>query len=250
MNLTQYRPQTGVSTHEGQVRPLNEDSWFASEELGLWAVADGMGGHERGEWASAVLVKELGRLVLGSDFTVACSEIAEAIHRANRTIFAEASARSTRIGTTAVVLFVRDTRFAILWVGDSRAYLLRGGQFHQLSQDHTQVQEMVDRGLLSPEEAEDHPMGHVLARAVGVTAELEVDVIQDEVEAGDTFLLCSDGLHDYVDKAEIGRLLGGSQPETIVSELVNEALDRGAPDNVTTIAARFGEATLLNLKTR
>lgn len=242
---TKFRAQTGVSTHEGQVRPHNEDSWFASDELGLWAVADGMGGHERGEWASAVLVEELGRLVLTADFEQACRDIAEGMHRANRTIFAEATARGSQMGTTAVVLFVRDNRFAILWVGDSRAYLLRGGQLLQLSRDHTQVQEMVDRGLLTSQEAEGHPMGHVLARAVGVTAEMAVDVIQDEVEAGDTFLLCSDGLHGCVAEVDIGRLLSGSSPEYIVSELVNEALDHGAPDNVTTVAVRFGEPTLL-----
>jgi serine/threonine protein phosphatase Stp1 len=245
MNGSRFRAQTGVSTHEGQVRPFNEDSWFASDEMGLWAVADGMGGHERGEWASAIVVEELGKLVLASDFAVACGEIADALHRANRTIFTEATARGSQMGTTAVILFVRDGRFAILWVGDSRAYLLRGGQFVQLSRDHTQVQEMVDRGLLQPEEAEGHPMGHVLARAVGVVAELEVDVIQDEVEAGDTFLLCSDGLHGCVEETEIGRMLSGSVPEAIVSDLVNEALDHGAPDNVTTVAVRFGEPTLL-----
>ncbi len=245
MNPSRFRAATGVSTHEGQVRPFNEDSWYASDEKGLWAVADGMGGHERGEWASAVVVQELDALILAPDFTQACAEIAEALHRANRTIFAEATARGSQMGTTAVLLFVRDGRFAILWVGDSRAYLLRGGQVVQLSRDHTQVQEMVDRGLLEPHEAEGHPMGHILARAVGVVAEMEVDVIQDEVEAGDTFLLCSDGLHGVVEDEEIARLLGGSLPELIVSELVNEALDRGAPDNVTTVAVRFGEPTLL-----
>lgn len=243
--MAELRAQSGASTHEGLVRDHNEDSWFAAEDKGLWAVADGMGGHERGEWASAVVVGELSRLPLAGDFAAGCAEIADALHRANATIYAEGRARGSQMGTTAVVLFVRERRFAVLWVGDSRAYLLRGGQMVQLSRDHTQVQEMVDRGLLTDAEAEGHPMGHVLARAVGVMEQIEVDVVQDEVDPSDTFLLCSDGLSGPVDDETIARLLSGASPESLVHELINEALDQGGPDNVTTVVVRFGESTLL-----
>ena len=235
---------TGASTHQGQVRDHNEDGWYACEERGLWAVADGMGGHENGEWASAVVVEALGKLQLDGDFDACCNEIAAAIYDANEKIQKEAASSARQMGTTAVVLFVRGTRFAILWVGDSRAYLLRAGELLQLSKDHTQVQEMVDLGMLTDAEAQAHPMRHVLARAVGVTPNVEVDVIVDEVESGDTFLLASDGLHCCVPHESIERMLAGSSLDAVACDLVNEALDQGAPDNVTVVAVRFREATV------
>ena len=245
MTPPQLRALTGARTHEGQVREANEDCFFASDQCGLWAVADGMGGHEKGEWASACVVEELGRGPLPEDFDEACRAIGERIHRANAIIHSTGLERSVQMGTTVVVLYVQGSRFAVLWVGDSRAYLLRGTQLHQLSRDHSQVQEMVERGILSPEEAENHPMGHVLTRAVGVAEIVEVDVIQDEIEPGDTFLLCSDGLHGFVDEAKIGEFLQGPTPDAVADALIGAAFDQGAPDNVTVVAARFVEPTFL-----
>lgn len=244
MSALKLSQVTGASTHQGQVRDHNEDGWFAAEDRGVWAVADGMGGHENGEWASAVVVAALGKLRLDADFEDCCREISAAIYDANAEIQKESKASNRQMGTTAVVLFVRGTRFAILWVGDSRAYLLRGGELLQLSKDHTQVQEMVDLGMLTEAEAQAHPMRHVLARAVGVTANVEVDVIVDEIEPGDTFLLASDGLHCCVGDDAIGRMLAGSPLDAVACDLVNEALDQGAPDNVTVVAVRFREATV------
>lgn len=244
MNAPQLRCATGVSTHQGQVRDHNEDGWFVSEEQGLWAVADGMGGHEKGEWASAAVVSELGGLVLEDEFEDCCHEIAGALYRANAVIQEAAAATGKQMGTTAVVLFVRGRQFAVLWVGDSRAYLLRDGVLHQLSRDHTQVQDMVDLGMLTDAEAQVHPMRHVLARAIGVSTDVQVDVIVDEIEPGDTFLLASDGLHCCVADDVIARMLAGSSLELVTSELVNESLDQGAPDNVTVVGVRFREATV------
>ena len=238
---------TSVSgTHEGRVRDHNEDSWFAAEEQGLWAVADGMGGHEKGEWASGVVVGQLRDLVLTGTFEESCDQIATALQTSNRLIFAEASARGRQMGTTAVALFVRDRRFAVLWVGDSRAYLLRDGKLHQISKDHTQVQEMLDRGMLDAAEAAVHPMRHILARAVGVGEAMEIDVIVDEVESGDIFLLSSDGLHCCVGDDQIEAILSGSPLDQVADSLVNRALASGAPDNVTVVAVQFREVTLLD----
>ena len=245
MSVMELRISTGAGTHVGMVRQVNEDSYAAAEHSGLWAVADGMGGHEHGEWASARLVEELEREPLPDDFDDACREIGDRIHRANAAIHEHGAALGGQMGTTAVVLFTRAPRFSILWVGDSRAYLLRGGTLVQLSRDHSQVQEMVDRGLLTPEEAEGHPMGHVLNRAVGVADAVEVDVIQDEVEPGDTFLLCSDGLHGFVAEEDIHRMLSAATPEQAADGLIAAALAAGAPDNVTVIAVRFVEPTFL-----
>jgi serine/threonine protein phosphatase Stp1 len=215
-----FRIESWAKTHEGCVRDHNEDSYCVRERDGLWAVADGMGGHEGGEWASARLVEKLEEIALPQDFESACEAI--------------------------VVLLVHDQRYAVLWVGDSRAYVLRDGELIQLSRDHTQVQEMVERGIMKAEDAIGHPMGHILSRAVGVQEEVRVDRVVGEVVPGDIFLLSSDGLHGYVEEREIARALRGS-PERAPDELVEMTLANGAPDNVTVIAVWASEPTLLSI---
>lgn len=242
MTSAPLRARYDAKTHEGQIRELNEDN-FSCSENGLWAVADGMGGYEHGEWASAALMRELESQPLDGTFEAECEDVAERIHRANQMIFDEARRRGVRMGSTIVALLAREQRFAVLWVGDSRAYLLRRGVLHQLSSDHSHVQELVERGLLEPGDADGHPMAHVLARAVGVSEALEVDVVEDEIEPGDIFLLCTDGLHGCVGRDEIARSLAQVDPEHISEGLVALTLDRGAPDNVTVIAVLFSETT-------
>lgn len=249
MNVQPFRIESGARTHEGRVRDHNEDSFVTAEQRGLWAVADGMGGHEGGEWASAKIVEKLGEAELPADFDAACAMVADAVRAANRSIIVEARKRGKQMGSTVVTLLVRDERYAVLWVGDSRAYLLRDGELKQLSRDHSQVQEMVARGIMSPEDAIGHPMGHILSRAVGVRDEVEVDCVTGEVLPGDIFLLCSDGLHGYVPEADIARLLRGD-PERASEELVELTLTNGAPDNVTVIAVWASEPTLLSLPDR
>ena len=244
--MTGLRIDSAALTHEGRVRTNNEDAYCERTREGLWVVADGMGGHEHGEWASAAIADALTTVVIPQDFDEACEAVADGIHGANRRIWRQAEQRGQQMGSTVVALFVRDRRFAILWVGDSRAYLVRNSQIHQLSRDHTQVQEMLDRGLLSEADAADHPMGHVLARAVGVRDEVEVDVVQDEIEPGDIFLLCSDGLTGQVEDFEIGEMLNLNEPEPATRKLVDLTLERGAPDNVTIIAVAVHEPTLLS----
>ena len=239
------RVQFDARSHEGCVRERNEDSFACGAEDGLWVVTDGMGGYENGGWASATLIGELQSGDLDDGFEMARDQVAERIHRANRLIYEAAQQRGARMGTTVVALLVRGRRFAVLWVGDSRAYLLRAGMLHQLSNDHSQVQEMVERGLLEPEQAEGHPMAHVLARAIGVTETVEVDVVEDEVESGDVFLLCSDGLHGCVGPEDIARRLAQPYPEQISRDLVDLTLERGAPDNVTVVALLFTEPTMV-----
>ena len=217
---------------------------------GLWAVADGMGGHEGGEWASAQLVEKLDAVELPEGFEPARELVTEAIRKANRAILVEARKRGKQMGSTIVALLVHDERYAIVWVGDSRAYLLRDGELIQLSRDHTQVQEMVDRGIMRAEDAVNHPMGHILSRAVGVRDEVQVDQVTGEVFPGDVFLLCSDGLHGYVDEKEIARLLARGSPERVSEELVELTLQNGAPDNVTVIAVWASDPTLLSLPDR
>jgi serine/threonine-protein phosphatase Stp1 len=240
------RIESWSRTHEGRVRSHNEDSYFARDGAGLWAVADGMGGHEGGEWASGRIVRELERLGLDQGFEASCGAATKAILAANRQILAEGKKRGKRMGSTLVMLIVEGRRYAILWAGDSRAYLMRGGKLVQLSRDHTQVQEMVARGLMTPEQAHGHPMGHILSRAVGVQKDIEVDRADGEVQAGDIFLLCSDGLHGVVDDEEIEGHFAREAPERALDQLVELTLANGAPDNVTGIAVWASEPTLLS----
>lgn len=236
-----------AQTDVGRKRDNNEDCYLALPHAGIWAVADGMGGHERGQWASAAIVEELAGVSADGSFEEGCIAAAEAIHAANRKIFAEAEAAGTRMGSTVVAIVLRDRRFGILWAGDSRAYILRNGMLLRLTRDHTQVQEMVDKGLLPPEAAKDHPMINALSRAVGVTPELELDGVVDEVEPGDVFMLCSDGLHGVVEEDEIARFLNPALSRADPATMIALCLDRGAPDNVTIVTIAANEPTLLKL---
>ena len=236
-------------THPGLVRRNNEDSLYDRSVDGLWLVADGMGGHAHGDWASAAIVQAAQSLAVPAEFDDAAQSVADAIHSANRRIWSESQRRGQQMGSTVVAALIQDRRFAILWVGDSRAYLLRGGALHQLTRDHSQVQELIDRGLILPEDARHHPGGHVLVRAIGVGARIAVDVVTDEIEPGDLFLLCSDGLTGKVTDNEIAAILAhGATPGTI-DALIAATLARGAPDNVTAILIGVGETTLLAFDT-
>lgn len=250
VQMVPFRIESWARTHQGCVRDHNEDGYCAREAQGLWAVADGMGGHEGGEWASAQLVEKLEAVETDGGLDSACSAVTEAIARANRTILAEAGKRRKQMGSTIVALVVHDQDYAVLWVGDSRAYVLRDGELIQLSRDHTQVQEMVERGILSAEDAVNHPMGHILSRAVGVQEEVKVDRVDGQVVPGDIFLLCSDGLHGYVEEREIRQMLARGSPEKASEDLVERTLANGAPDNVTVIAVWASEPTLLSLPDR
>jgi serine/threonine protein phosphatase Stp1 len=248
MPATAIRIESSALTHTGRVRQQNQDSYCARERDGLWAVADGMGGHEGGEWASAALVEAMGEIDVPDDLEAACDAVETAIRAANEAIIAEAATRGRQMGTTVVALLTRGPHFAVLWVGDSRAYVLRGSSLIQLSRDHTQVQEMVDRGMMQPEDAAGHPMGHILSRAVGVREDVQIDRRRGEIEPGDAFLICSDGLHSYVDEAEIRQLMGRGSPERALNALLAATLENGAPDNVTAIAVWTSEPTLLSFE--
>ncbi|MBZ6381142.1 PP2C family protein-serine/threonine phosphatase [Sphingomonas sanguinis] len=234
-----------ATTHPGLVRRVNEDRHCERPQDGLWVVADGMGGHAHGDWAAHAVVQALEGVELPADFDAAVQTVADGVHSANRRIWAEAQRREQQMGSTVVALLIRGDRFAALWVGDSRAYLLRDDMLVPLTRDHSQVQEMVDRGLIAPEDAAHHPRGHVLARAVGVGARIAVDVVADSVEPGDRFLLCSDGLSGPVVDEELRQSLSRSSPSEAVEALLAQALARGAPDNVTAIVVAAQEATRL-----
>lgn len=244
-----YRLAAVGRTDTGCVRTHNEDSFCARED-GLWAVADGMGGHENGEWASQVIADTLASADLGEDFQQGWQAASNAIHRANALIWEESGQRGIQIGSTVVALFIRDDKYAVLWVGDSRGYLLREGVLQPLTTDHTRVQEMVESGLISPDAVDAHPMRHVLARAVGVEAEIEIEARAGAIEPGDRFLLCSDGLTGPLDESEITRLADMPLEADALDGLIALTLERGAPDNVTVVLVSVSEITRLMIGSR
>ena len=243
--MSALRIESAAATDRGTVREINEDSVVALLDRGIWLVADGMGGHAQGDWASQAIVAAVSPVVADGDLETAVAACADAIHAANAAIFARGEAAGARMGSTVVALVVRDRGFAVIWAGDSRAYLVRHGAVIQLSRDHSVVQGMLDRGLIDEAAARDHPMGHVLARAVGVEAVLELDVIADTVVTGDVFLLCSDGLHGVMTDAEILATLRAADPEDAPRALIDASIAAGTRDNVTVVVVRAFEPTLL-----
>lgn len=229
-------------THVGLRRRINEDSVFADSERGLWAVADGMGGHEAGEMASAMVTDALRCLPPSGDLDQTAANVVEALHQVNSELID--LARSGRgqggtIGTTVVGLAIADGSFRCFWMGDSRAYRLRGGEITRLSHDHSLVQNLVDAGMLAPEEADTHENANLITRAVGVDERAEVEIVSGDARSGDQFLLASDGLtrvvHDDELAAELGR---GSLVET-ADRMIATVLARGAPDNVSLIITKI-----------
>ena len=233
------RLTAAMRTHVGLVRKENEDSIVASPDGRLWAVADGMGGHARGAWASQTVCAALAATALGPTLNGDCERVADALEHANDLIVAEGEKSGHTVGTTVVALLVVGDRLACLWSGDSRAYRLRGGALRQLTRDHSQVAELVDAGLITEAEARTHPLGNVVTRAIGVARGLALDVVEDGLAPGDTVLLCSDGLNKCLEDVEIAQLLGDNDPATGCETLVAAVLDRGAPDNVSVILVRY-----------
>lgn len=230
----------------GVVRSTNEDAMALRSNEGLWAVADGMGGLQNGAWASRQVIAPLMGVVLDGDWDAEVERISGAILEANSAIFSAAQKAGTQMGSTVAALRIFDWRFVVLWAGDSRVYLCRGGKLIQLTRDHTHVQDLVDGGWLAREDAKHHPNAHILTRAVGVESGLKLDTVMDRVEAQDVFLLCSDGLTHVVADDELGEKLDSFPPDTAAKQLVELTLARGAPDNVTIIAVACEEITRVN----
>ena len=234
-------------TDPGLVRSANEDAMLLRDDAGLWVVADGMGGHKDGEVASGMIVSEMAVAPMTGAFDVDLETLADVLHRANAAIYDMGQQTGGRAGSTVVVLLVQGARLGCLWAGDSRIYLLRERLLVQLTRDHTQVQEMADRGLLQPHDVKGHPMGHLITRAVGVEPELLVDAVVDDLQPGDVILLCSDGLHGVADETEIAAILAGRNADAASAALVELARQRGAPDNVTAVCVVCEEVTALRL---
>ncbi len=237
--------ELGAATHPGHVRPENEDGFFASAAQAVFAVADGMGGHEAGEVASHLaldaVVQHAERLAL-AHATELPGRLHRAIQDANTAIYARAADQQAelRMGTTIVVATLHGDRLYFAHIGDSRLYLLRGDLFTQLTRDHSLVQTMVDNGELTPEEAAIHPLRHQITRVVGGGDYVSPEIASQTLEPGDIILLCTDGLSGVVSQEELRTILaaGGTCQEK-ADALIAAALRAGGPDNVTAVVVAY-----------
>ena len=228
----------GHLSHVGLRRELNEDTYYGDSELGLWLVADGMGGHEYGEVASALAREAIVREVRSG------TPLAQAIRTADEEIIRCSRRRgdSLPMGTTVVAARIDGSRFEVAWVGDSRVYLWRDGSLTQISQDHSYVQELIAQGAITADQARSHPHRNVVTQALGVTdpEQLNVETLSGELRPGMQLLLCSDGLTEEVDDRSIARVLAHQEcsAQECVDGLVAAALDGGGSDNVTVVLVR------------
>lgn len=225
---------TGAVTDVGRVRNGNEDAFIVDERIGLYAVADGMGGHQAGEVASATALESLRALVATG------AAIGNALEAANAAVFEKAKARPDLrgMGTTVTAGSLINDALVIAHVGDSRAYLMRDGEMTQITKDHSLVEELVREGRLTEEEATTHPQRSIITRALGIDADVDIDVVTIELQIGDRILLCSDGLTTMVHATDIAAILRReSDPLRAATTLVDTANAAGGDDNITTLVA-------------
>ena len=232
-----------AQTDIGRIRPLNEDSYYLPREGETFcAVADGMGGHNAGEVASASAVEIFsGSMRQGP---VSAASIHHAVERANEAVYRRSlnAEELSGMGTTFTALAQAGNTVHIAHVGDSRAYLLRNGTIMRLTMDHTLVEDMVMRGLITSREAKYHPKRNIITRALGTNDTVDVDIIQIQLEKNDVFFLCSDGLSNHVEDREILEISHREKSwQEKLSDLVSRALEQGGSDNITAMYAVFEE---------
>ena len=237
MHYPQISWSSCARTHVGLVRTNNEDAYLDTTDLGLWVVADGMGGHAAGEVAAKTVVDSFRGFQPDYEAAANIDDLEARLIMANSKCLAmvEADEISAGMGSTAVVLYAQDQHCFVLWAGDSRVYHLRGNTLTQLTEDHSLVQEMFAMGHLTEEEAARHPSANVVTRAIGVSETLCVDIDYTVAEPGDRFLLCSDGLNRDLNNQEIGLLLQQGDINTVSDNLINAALHGGGGDNTTVV---------------
>ncbi|MGF1725736.1 Stp1/IreP family PP2C-type Ser/Thr phosphatase [Photobacterium nomapromontoriensis] len=231
-------------SHTGKVRAYNEDACLDCPHEGVWVVADGMGGHKAGDVASQMLVDIVRQYVKAlPKSSLSVGYLERAIQDANRQIYdySQRYFQGETVGTTVVLLFVQNGEYHCLWVGDSRLYMQRQQQLAQKTRDHSQVMDMVEQGLIAASEAEHHPMANVITRAVGVALDVEIDQVSGQLEWGDQFLLCSDGLTKELPDNHIAHCLQAQQVTDAGMALMHSALVRGATDNVTYVLVKAAQ---------
>jgi protein phosphatase len=247
-----YRWWSSCRTTTGRRRSINEDAYLSLDDIGLWVVADGMGGHARGDVASRIVIDALRDMDKPRSIDEFVLLARARVNRANRIVREQVlqSGPEQIMGSTVVLLIVYNREWRCLWAGDSRAYLMRDGRLVQITRDHSVVQEMIDKGQLRAEEAAAHPAANRITRAVGAQHNLNLDEAGSVLRDGDTILLCSDGLTKEVSEQELADVLDSYDCEEASRELVDLSLERGARDNVTVAVIQFEATTGLGERKR
>jgi serine/threonine protein phosphatase PrpC len=221
----------------GKARKHNEDSMLDRSEIGLWVVADGMGGHAKGDVASQMIVEAMKKVHEGVKLESCIDDIEDRLIKVNQALVNKAreSEKKTTIGSTVVLMLTYEKYCVYAWAGDSRLYRLRNKELRQMTTDHSQVEVYVEQGLISREEAAVHPHGNMITRAVGAAENLYLDMDIQEMQSGDRYLLCSDGLTKHTNDLEFQEMLQTGTPEECCKKMIDLTLERGAGDNVTLI---------------
>lgn len=222
-------------SHPGNKRTYNQDAYFCHDDNRLWAIADGMGGHEAGEIASQTIIQSLANLAQSGRENSNILNITSILEDVNQQLFHLNHTAERTAGSTIAVVQVENEQCTCLWAGDSRIYLFRDGQLQQLSLDHSYVQELINRGELSAVEAATHKQRNIITRAIGVSEQLQFDCKKIDLQANDKILLCSDGLYNEVGNEEIAAILQYSTLETASKILLDLCLSREANDNISFI---------------
>lgn len=243
-------------TDVGRRRKINEDSFLVSPEAGLYAVCDGMGGHNAGEVASKMAIETIAAFIersgvekeitwpwgLDANLSFDANRLKTAVRLANARVFQAADNREelTGMGTTVVALVVSDRLMTIASAGDSRCYLVRGGELRQLTRDDSWVSAALGEGILNSDDVEHHPLRNVITKAVGARDTIDLDLVEHRLEPGDLVMLCSDGLHGMINDQEIARILGSGERtlEDASARLIEAANEAGGRDNVTVVLLR------------
>jgi serine/threonine protein phosphatase PrpC len=233
--------RSAARTHEGAVRRRNEDAVLERVEIGLWAVADGAGGHQRGDYASSRIIAALRHVNPALSGPSLVEEVKGSLAEVNHEVRAKAATIGSNalIGSTVAVLLIWDDQSCCLWAGDSRLYRMRAGRLHQLSRDQSHVQDLVDRGEIMPEAAAAHPMSNIVTNLIGAFDRLVLEERRDRLQPGDILLLCSDGLSSALGDAEMAHILTGSPLAAAADRLIEQALDQGARDNVSAVVVEY-----------
>ena len=232
--------QIANQSHCGNVRKVNEDALLVQPGYPLFTIADGMGGHAAGDIASQMLIDELTALQLKPTLPGATEQVNDALLTCNNKIldYSASTLDGKTAGSTVVAMLSRLNQATCLWAGDSRLYRHRDAQLEQLTEDHSYVAELVKSGQLAPEDAINHPNANIITRTVGAEPDLQLDKIHFEVKPGDTYLLCSDGLYNEIDAADLQQALAAEDIFRSADSLLNLCLRGKARDNVSFIIAR------------
>lgn len=243
-NFNERLWQSSARSHVGMVREINEDSVFANSETCIWAVADGMGGHEAGDVASQMIVHALennfSRLVKKPRLSHIVEQLDDELQLVNRRIqqHSEMILQGETLGSTLVLLTILGEVGICLWAGDSRLYRYRDNKLEKITRDHSKVEELIDAGVLSADQAVNHPESNVITRAVGAFSELFIDHSAFLIEPDDEFLLCSDGLYNCLEHAEMEYFMRQDDINQRTEEMIARTLEKNARDNVSVVVVR------------